>query len=41
LISPGPDLVGLIDEASQLTGEVGIQIAHEAGELAGVFDFQE
>src|SRR5215203_1950993 len=41
LISPGPDLVGPINETPELAGEVGVQEAHEARELAGVVDVQD
>jgi hypothetical protein len=40
LVPPGPDLVPPADPAPELAGEVGAQVAHEVGELAGVVDVQ-
>jgi hypothetical protein len=38
LIAPGPDLVFPAGEPGHLTGDFGIEQAHEAAELIGVLD---
>jgi len=39
--APGPDFVTPVDEAADLPGQVGVEVAHEVRELLGAVDPQE
>jgi len=41
LVAAAPDLVLPAGAAGDLTGEVGVEIAHDEGELQGIVDVEE
>jgi hypothetical protein len=41
LVAPRPDLVAPADEATDLAGQIRVDVAHEAAELVSVVDVQE